>query len=166
MEDKKETNSPDKTMGRPSLCTAEMVRSAEYYSREWKSLDTNDVLPSIEGLALYLGVTRKTIYNWLQEAETDKNHQDFLYICEQILIRQFKQLSNGGLQGTYNSAITKLMMSKHGYVDKAETENKHSFDLPEDKKKQLDQILKNDDKQTGPTTNDDGISGGEAVPGK
>lgn len=33
---------------------------------------------------------------------------------------QERQLVNGGLAGGFNSAVTKVMMTKHGYTDKVE----------------------------------------------
>jgi hypothetical protein len=35
--------------------------------------------------------------------------------------KQEKGLLKGGIEGTYNSTITKLMLTKHNYSDKQET---------------------------------------------
>ena len=73
-------------------------------------------LPSVAGLALYLHVARKTIYNWADE------HEDFLHILEDILAEQEKRLIENGLSGDYNPQITKLVLGKHGYHDKQDVD--------------------------------------------
>lgn len=74
-------------------------------------------LPSIEGLARYLGVARSTVYKWRDE------HQDFSDMLEEILQEQHQRLLDNGLSGDYNSTIAKLVLSKHGYSDKQEVEH-------------------------------------------
>ena len=73
-------------------------------------------LPSIEGLARYLGIARSAIYNWADE------HAEFKDILEQILAEQAERLVNMGLSGDYNPTIAKLILTKHGYTDKTETD--------------------------------------------
>lgn len=66
-------------------------------------------LPSIEGFADFLNVSRKTIYNW------QKEHEDFAEACDKILSQQKQILIANGLAGTYDSTITKVMLShNHG----------------------------------------------------
>lgn len=69
-------------------------------------------LPTIEGLAVHLCVARATLYVW---ADT---YPEFSDIFEQLKSAQASQLLQNGLVGTYNSTITKLMLTKHGYTDK------------------------------------------------
>jgi hypothetical protein len=71
-------------------------------------------IPSIEGLAVFLGVARSTIYKWKDE------QPDFSDILEKLLAEQAKRLINNGLTGQWNSTITKLILTKHGYSDKVE----------------------------------------------
>jgi hypothetical protein len=73
-------------------------------------------LPSIEGLARYLGVARSTVYEW------EKIHSEFSDILEQVKQEQAERLINNGLSGDYNSTISKLILTKHGYSDKSETD--------------------------------------------
>lgn len=73
-------------------------------------------LPSIEGLARHLKITRETLYKYSRE------HDDFKLLLEQIRTQQAKQLINKGLSGEYNAVIAKLLLSKHGYHDKLESE--------------------------------------------
>lgn len=74
-------------------------------------------LPSIEGLALYLRVNRDTIYAWAKE------HEEFSDIIDELREKQAQKLLNSGLSGEYNSTIAKLILSKHGYVEKTATEH-------------------------------------------
>lgn len=73
-------------------------------------------LPSVEGLARYLGVARSAVYVWAER------HQEFKDILEDILAEQAERLINNGLSGDYNSTISKLILTKHGYSDKSETD--------------------------------------------
>ena len=71
-------------------------------------------LPSIEGLARYLGVARSSVYKWSEE------NPEFSDILEDILAEQANRLMNMGLSGDYNSTIAKLILTKHGYTDKTD----------------------------------------------
>jgi len=73
-------------------------------------LDVN--LPTIEGLAVYLGISRDTIYDW------ETKYSEFSDIIEILRAEQAKRLANKGLSGDYNPTIAKLMMMKHGYREK------------------------------------------------
>jgi len=96
--------------GRPTEYTPELVdKCKEYLELERPSL--TEVIPSIEGLALYLGISRQTIHRWKNEEDKD----DFCYIIEQILAKQGQTLLNNGLTGLFNSTISKVILTKHGY---------------------------------------------------
>lgn len=70
-------------------------------------------LPTIEGLALKLNVSRKTLYNWAEK------HNAFLHTLEKIEREQKNRLLNKGLSGEYNSTIAKLILSSnHGMVER------------------------------------------------
>ncbi len=73
-------------------------------------------LPSIEGLAFYLKISRKCLYLWEEE------YPEFADLMEDLRVKQANFLMNNGLSGDYNSTIAKLILSKHGYVDKNETD--------------------------------------------
>ena len=73
-------------------------------------------LPSIEGLAVYLRVARSSIYLWAEL------YPEFSDILEAIKAVQAERLINNGLSGDYNSTIAKLILTKHGYADKMETD--------------------------------------------
>lgn len=102
----------EKKVGRPSLLTEELIQRALFYLAEngWKEAD--DIVPSVAGLACYLGISRRAIYEYKDQSE------EFMHILEGIGAAQEKMLINKGLEGVFNSTITKLMMTKHGYSDK------------------------------------------------
>jgi hypothetical protein len=73
-------------------------------------------LPTIEGLAVHLGVDRKTIYEW------ESVHKEFFHIIERLRTKQAEALINNGLSGDYNPVISKVLLTKHGYIEKKETD--------------------------------------------
>ena len=99
-------------VGRPTKYSPEMQAQAEEYLETYA--DLGDVVPTFVGLALHLDVTTKTIYNWATEEKPE-----FLRIFTRVEQLQHRTLVNGGLAGTFNPAITKMMMTKHGYDEKA-----------------------------------------------
>lgn len=111
-------------MGRPTLYNEGMINKAEKYQKD--HLEEGDHVPSIEGLALFLGVQKKTLYNWADE------HEEFLHTLEKVKLRQAKMLINGGLIGDYNSTITKLMLHNHGYSDKQEIDHNVTVNIGEE----------------------------------
>ena len=113
-ENRYQMNTPMADVGRPSVYGADIIdKSVEYLNR---FEEKGDVYPSLAGLALHIGVTRKTVHVWMQ----DENKPEFCYIAESILAKQEHSLTNNGLTGKFNSSITKLLLSKHGYSDKSE----------------------------------------------
>ena len=101
------------TTGRPSKLTDAVIEQAgRYASTEY--LTRSEVIPTIEGLAVYLNVSRSTIYKWKGE------NQEFSYILEDLMARQAKELFSNGLTGDFNPTITKLILTKHGYSDRVE----------------------------------------------
>lgn len=94
-------------------------------------------LPSIEGLSIYLNITRQMVYEW-KEA-----HGEFGDIVNKILAEQAERLLNNGLSGTYNASIAKLILTKHGYVDRVDgTTNGKDLPTPI-----LGNIIKSDEVQ-------------------
>jgi len=66
-------------------------------------------LPSKGGMARYLGVARDTLYDWASK------YKDFSDVMEELGSIQEEMLINNGLSGGYNSTITKVLLTKHGY---------------------------------------------------
>lgn len=72
-------------------------------------------LPSIEGFASYIGVARKTLYNW------EKNYPEFAEALDKIRSEQKERLVNSGLAGDYNPTIAKLILSSnHGMKERVD----------------------------------------------
>ena len=100
--------------GRPTDYTPEVLVEAEKLLAEADEANKERLVtpPNMAQLAVRLGVSRKTLYNWANE------HEEFLHITERLMAIQEDMLLGHGLLGQYNSAIAKLMLTKHGYTDK------------------------------------------------
>lgn len=99
--------------GRPPIYTQEeLLEKTHYYFQNY--FRVGDEVPSKVGLALYLEVAQRTIYEW---AENDKN-KEFSHMLDLIHSKQHQVLTNKSLNGEFNSNIGKLMLTKHGYSDK------------------------------------------------
>jgi hypothetical protein len=99
--------------GRPTKLTDALIEKAAKYATKDYMLQS-EVIPTIEGLAVYLDVSRSTIYNWKTE------NRDFLDILDGLMAMQAKELFSNGLRGDFNPTITKLILTKHGYSDRVE----------------------------------------------
>lgn len=123
--------------GRPTILDEAMLDKARAYIKDVGDY-SNPLLPSIEGLAYRLDVARDTMYAW------EKDNKEFSYILEKLRQVQATKLIDKGLNSQYNSTIAKLILSKHGYVEKQETESKeeitHKFENMTDE--QLDAAIK------------------------
>ena len=100
-------------MARPTKWSEEIEERATRYIIDYQIY--GDMIPSIEGMAEHLELHRDTLYAWAKDK--DKGFSDILGRCMQV---QAKTLVNNGLNNTFNSAITKLVLGKHGYHDKME----------------------------------------------
>jgi len=101
-----------KKVGRPTKYSEDVLKKAMDYVENHRNY--GEIIPSIEGLALVLGVNRDTIYEW---AKQYKKFSDTLELCR---LKQTKLLINLGLAGKINTAIAKLLLAKQGYVEKQE----------------------------------------------
>lgn len=107
--------------GRPIEYKEEHTQAIYKYLDDFEKL--GDLVPSIEGLADYLEVSNKTIYNWcqLKEDETRVASPEFLHALERLVSKQARTLQNKGLSGAFNPTITKLLLSaKHGLREKSD----------------------------------------------
>lgn len=113
-------------VGRPTEYSEDILSKVEEYL-DLKRPNKDEVVPSIEGLALYIDIARSTIYEWI-------NHKDknvFSDIVSKILEKQARILINKGLSDVFNSSITKIMLTKHGYRDSQEVTGKDGTPLQE-----------------------------------
>jgi len=76
-----------------------------------------DTVPSVVGLAVYLKVSKSTLYKWAEDGHGTIS--DTLEYCND---KQHALLVAKGLKNEFNSTITKLMMSNHGYSEKTSTD--------------------------------------------
>jgi len=94
-------------------------------------------LPSIAGLAIFMGISRDTVYDWKGK------YPDFSDIIEELLTMQERFLVEGGVSGSYNPIISKLILTKHGYADKQEVTGADGKDLiPQERQEEIDEALK------------------------
>lgn len=99
-------------MGRQSEYHDGLILDALSYLHTYA--DEGDVIPSIAGLALNLGVSRSVLYVW------SGKHEAFRDTLETIKAAQEKIALNNGLSNKFNATITKLVLANHGYSDKTE----------------------------------------------
>lgn len=93
------------------------VKGTEVYKNK-----LNVKLPTIEGLALFLKVSKQVLYDW------EKKYPEFLDVMGELRQKQADSLISKGLSGDYNPTIAKVLLSKHGYREGIENDVK--VDLP------------------------------------
>ena len=116
-------------MGRPTILNEELrERARDYLAHRRDNVELTDKgalafvevqLPTVVDLALYLGVNKDTIYDWVNK-ESPRYDEDFSDIVKDILAEQEKRLVNNGLGGMYAPKVVGIMLSKHGYSEKTE----------------------------------------------
>lgn len=97
--------------GRPDTIDDAMVERANAWieNEMWRA--DGDAVPTVEGLAKYLGLYRTYLYAAPELTDT----------IEMIQREQARHVLSKGLTGEFNSGIAKLLLSsKHGYVEKSE----------------------------------------------
>ena len=116
--------------GRPTTYSKAMQAKAETYLEE-----NTRVIPSLAGLSVFLGVARSTIYKW---SESIPQFSDTL---DEILANQELDALDGGLNGTFNPAISKLILANHGYKEKQESEVTIKEVNPAKRKSRIEELL-------------------------
>jgi hypothetical protein len=97
--------------GRPTKYSSSVINRVTHYTD--KCLKSGD-FPTIEGLALELGVSARTLYGW----ETE--YPEFFQTMETLRDAQKHMLTTGGLTGKYNSRMAIfLLKASHGMTDAA-----------------------------------------------
>ncbi len=106
--------------GRPTSYTKQLVKAAwGYVNGGW--ITVGDKVPSVAGLACEIGVHRETLRLWAAEESNE-----FFGILREIAQLQERELVNNGLTGDFTAPITKMMLTKHGYSDRVETDHTSS----------------------------------------
>lgn len=143
--------SSQRSMSRPTECVPEIIELAKAYINSCEDTETTVKIPTIEGLALYLQISRKTLYNW------EDSNEEFLHIMEELRHKQADRLLNNGLSGRYNSTISKVILTKHGYREGIEQTGKEGTPLiPEkdlsDEDKALLSVIKEHERNSSTKT--------------
>ena len=103
--------------GRPTTWSKALEKKAwEYVNGGWQ--EAGHAFPSAVGLCSYIDRSKSIIYDWAK----DENKQ-FSDILDKINQEQEIVAWNRGMVGDYNANLVKLLLGKHGYSDKLETEN-------------------------------------------
>lgn len=112
--------------GRPSKLTQQVIELAWQYLEDTTSIAVNagGLLPTKERLALTLNVSRNTMHEWA------KQNADFQDILDTLDKMQADMLLQNGLTNRYNPTIAKLLLSKHGYIEKTEQKQNISVVQP------------------------------------
>lgn len=101
--------------GRPTDYNSTYVdKLKEYLATTGKE---QTALPTVEGFAIYLGVAKKTLYNW------SKEHEEFLHALDMLMTYQAQQLIDDGIYGgkEVNATIVKLLLqNNHGMKERAD----------------------------------------------
>lgn len=115
--------------GRPTKYKPEMCDMVdEYLKVNSDSYDDKGrikvLLPTIGGLALFLGVAESTLQEW------EKQHNEFSVSLRKLVKEQESRLLNKGLSNEYNPTIAKLVLSaNHGYKERTD-QTTNDKDLP------------------------------------
>jgi hypothetical protein len=120
------------TIGRPTEYKEEYIKKVDEYLESHQDTEVQVIkgqsddytnyetklkvrLPTIEGFAMFLDVSKKVLYDW------EKQYPKFLHALDKIRTEQHDRLIDNGLSGNYNSTIAKLMLShNHGYKEKSD----------------------------------------------
>lgn len=100
--------------GRPTKYTDELLAIAREYPENYGEYGHS--FPSIVGLCRVVKIHSDTAYDWAK----DPDKKEFSDIVKQIMDNQHLELMEGGINGTFNPTITKLILAKHGHSEKQE----------------------------------------------
>lgn len=99
-------------MARPTIYKPEILEKAKAYIQNYKEL--GDAIPMVEGLAVELGVSRDTIYDWASQ----EDKQEFSDIVNTLRASKSRALQNGGITKQFDGRISALLLGHEGYRDK------------------------------------------------
>lgn len=97
--------------GRPTKYNAAVQQAAQDYL-DGVYIERGDGVPSVAGLARYIGVIRTTLYDWAER------HQRFSDTLQEIDAEQHRVALGKGILGEYNPTICKLVLANHGYSER------------------------------------------------
>lgn len=96
--------------GRPSKYSSKIISLVRNYKLNCAD---KGIFPTIEGLASYLGVGTRTLYDWESE------YPEFSQTIDKLRDTQRQLLITNGLNGTYNTRFSMfLLRAIHGITEK------------------------------------------------
>ena len=101
-------------MGCPTKYNKRMSAKAREYLRTYKDID--EVIPSLAGLSLFMGIDKDTIYRWAER------YSDISGVVKELKSTQERVLLSGSLSGSLNSSIAKLILHKHDYSERKDVD--------------------------------------------
>ena len=101
-------------VGRKTKYNNALLDKCQEYIDTWQEL--GESIPTQVGLQLYIGISETRFYEWLKH----DRKKPFREYAKRVMQMQKKELSNKGITGEFNPNITKLLLTKHGFVDKKE----------------------------------------------
>ena len=115
---------------RTSHLTEERLKMGLAYLRQFviEGADrvTNDPIPSVLNMAVYMGYTRQALYKWAKfpdDAPEDSLHRKWALLLEMLKEAQERELTNKGLLGDFNPRVTVLLLGQHGVIDRKAVDN-------------------------------------------
>lgn len=108
---------PKHTVGAPSKYTSDAIDKINKYLED--AIPENMEIPTVEGIALKLGINRDTLYHWA------KVHPEFSDTLDKLKMLQKKYLINTGIFGgkEINATIIQLLLKvNHEMVEVNRTE--------------------------------------------
>lgn len=127
------------TAGRPTKYDQRFVFMAEEYLKKFR--DKGEVIPTIAGLARYIGIRRSTIYEWAKH----EDKKEFSDMMERINEEQEIITLSNGLTGEFKPQVSTLVLSKHGYSTKVDNVSSDGSMSP---RKTLDDFYADNDANT------------------
>lgn len=104
-------------VGRPSEYTPEIIKELNKYLTE--AIPQNMKIPTVEGIALKLKISKNTLYEWA------KKHPEFQDALDELKMRQKEALIEIGVFGgkEINATIVALLMKvNHDMIEKTATD--------------------------------------------
>lgn len=113
-------------IGRPTKYKKDFCNKVDDYLKKCVDIRNKKILkvnlPTLEGFAGFIGVSRSTLFEW------KTRHEDFSDSLDKILLKQKIRLINKGLSGEYNAAIVKLILSaNHNMLEKNESKTEYHY---------------------------------------
>lgn len=103
--------------GRPTTYNEEVIAKAYDYIE-----NCEDVVHSVVGLCIHIGRAKSLVYDWIKQ----EDKSELADIVKTVGELQEHKLINGSLSNTMNAQIAKMMLSRHGHIERKEVDNTSS----------------------------------------